>query len=174
MSEDILRRWYKAHKTAEENPKLLLRFGDAKESTRIGKLCSERMVECGLADEELLKLEGIPLVELFKEATNNRPKCGCTLRAFRGDYHCECWRKLKEWFAYREALMVFIFENYIRDTEYMQEYRLAERLQAEDIGENILRRLSYWPVVGDVLEKLPHAEYDDLEEEIVGAIERGL
>jgi hypothetical protein len=38
----------------------------------------------------------------------------------------------------------------------------------------LLRRLSYWPVVGDVLEKLPHKEYDDLEEEIIDMIERGL
>jgi len=117
MSEDILRRWHKAHKTAEENPKLLLRNVGAEECTRIGNLCAERMNECAAADEELLKLEGIPLVELFKESTKNMPTCGCTLRACRSGYHPECWRRLKEWFAYREALMVFVFENYIRDLE---------------------------------------------------------
>lgn len=174
MSEEVLRRWYKAHKTAEENPKLLLRNVDAKECIRISDLCGDRMVECGLADEELLKLEGIPLVELFKESTANRPTCDCTLSSRLSDHHPECWRKLKEWFAYRDALMVFIFENYIRHTEHMKEYRFAERLQAEDITENLLRRLSHWPVLGDTLERLSHKDYDDLEEEITDMIERGL
>jgi len=174
MSEEILRRWYKAHKTAEENPKLLLRNVGVKECTRISKLCGDRMKECAAADEELLKVEGIPLVNLFKEATANRPKCGCTLGAFRGSYHPECWCRLKEWFAYRDALMVFIFENYIRDTEYMQEYRLAERLQAEDIGENLLRRMNHWPALSDTLEAMSHQDYADLEEEIVSMIERSL
>lgn len=171
MNEEVLIRWYKAHKLAEENPRLLCRNNGPEEATRISLVCGERMRECAAADKELFQLDDFPLVNLFKESTANRTICSCRFSSKREDYHPECSAKFREWFAYREALMTFIFEGYIRNTKHMLDFPTKNRHKAVEIADAVLIKLSFTEHVGDLLENLSNEDYDRLEEDITNVIE---
>lgn len=172
MDTSILVRWYKAHKIAEENPRLLMRTSTAEECTNASNLCSERMKECDAADIELFKITNIPLLNLFRAAEANLPKCSCSVHSSPTMQHPECMAKLNEWFAYRDALMVYVYGRYIRGTEHA--IKQTQRERAEEIVEDLLIKLSHTKIVGDALESIPMEDYEDLEEYMTHIVEGAL
>jgi hypothetical protein len=171
---DVLRQWYKAHKIAAENPRILLKYyGSIESCKKASDLCAQRMKECEEADEKLFALDH-PLVNLFKD--NQMPDCSCKYQSNSKKIHPECKEKVKDFFAYRDSLMFFVFERYIKNTEFMYDENLLliETERAEDITEIVLTKLSEIPVVGDALESISPEAYDKIEQDLVDSIEKRL
>lgn len=118
---NVLRRWYSAHKIAEENPQLIIEANrkGADECRRVSDLCAARMRECAKADKALHKLTELPadevppLVRLFFESGEDKGCSHCWLSS-AGPKHPECKFKIGRWFGYREALMAYTYEVYVR------------------------------------------------------------
>jgi hypothetical protein len=171
---NVMRQWYKVHKIAAENPRILLKYygniGDCRKATDI---CAKRMKDCEEADKNLFALNH-PFVTIFKN--NQIPDCRCTIQSNPKKKHPECKEQIKDYFAYREALMLFVFERYIKNTDFMYEENLMlmEAEKAEDLTEIVLTKLSGTPVIGNALESISNEAYDNVEQNLIDAIQERL
>lgn len=110
---DVLVRWYKAHKAAEDNSAKMLAAWGVEESRRVSDECVAKMSGLKKADADLNGLAGIPLLDLFN-ARDKDPGCArCWLSSRVVKEHPECDFKIREWFGYRDALMTYIHQVYI-------------------------------------------------------------
>ncbi len=105
MTEKILIAWQKAHKQAEDNVTLL-------KDSSFTDLCIARMSVCTVANSLLYSLpvkgEGYP-EELERHLKSNSDKgCSrCWASSLIGRNHPECNKKISEWFASQEELLMF-------------------------------------------------------------------
>jgi hypothetical protein len=108
---EALREWWLAHHFAEENPRLLIESPGQATSD----LCAKRMNRCGAADKALFDVGGEvpPILMLFMEADKDKGCSACWLSSGPCK-HSECKEKIARWFGYREALMAYVHEVYIR------------------------------------------------------------
>jgi hypothetical protein len=108
----VLREWWLAHHFAEENSRLLIENS----SEETSNLCAKRMCRCDRADAALFRLETEipPILALYMEVSKDKGCQHCWFSSNPNDKHPDCTSKIARWFGYRDALMAYIHEVYIR------------------------------------------------------------
>jgi hypothetical protein len=105
--QQILEKWYLAYLAIQNNAEIMLKYGST-------EVCARSMEEYADAEQILFTLEGEPLVDLFKEAEKDKGCMACWLSSSCSK-HPECDFKIRRWFAYRKALVVYVGVMYFND-----------------------------------------------------------